>query len=182
MTTIELKLYSFSELSKKAQQKAIAHYHDINVDYDWWDFTYDDAGRIGIELTGFDVGYRQEIEGKLTESVRDICESILKEHGEQGDTYKVAKKYMEKIQVIVVREKLLNTDEDEAKEMIQQAIEDQIQDDFKKDILQCYWNMLREDYEYRLSDEAVKESIEANDYEFLEDGTVFNNQPIKLSA
>jgi len=34
------------------------------------------------------------------------------------------------------------------------------------------WRRLRDDYEYRLSDENLKETIEANGYEFTEDGKI----------
>jgi hypothetical protein len=42
MKTIQLNLYEFAELEEKAKQKAIEDHRHINVDYSWWDFTYDD--------------------------------------------------------------------------------------------------------------------------------------------
>lgn len=42
MKKIAVKLYKFTELSKDAKQKAIEQFHDINVDYSWWEFVYDD--------------------------------------------------------------------------------------------------------------------------------------------
>ncbi|MFA6083444.1 hypothetical protein [Mucilaginibacter sp.] len=54
MKTIHLKLYSFSELDEKAREKALAELSGINVDFDWWDFIYDDviaiAKTIGITI------------------------------------------------------------------------------------------------------------------------------------
>jgi hypothetical protein len=42
MKTIELNLYVFGELDEKAKQKALKAYQDLNVDFDWWDFGYND--------------------------------------------------------------------------------------------------------------------------------------------
>jgi hypothetical protein len=42
MKTIQLNLYSFEELDEKAKEKALKYYQDLNVDFDWWGFIYDD--------------------------------------------------------------------------------------------------------------------------------------------
>lgn len=42
METIKLKLYGFDELSKTAKQKALTACHELNIDFDWWDSSYDD--------------------------------------------------------------------------------------------------------------------------------------------
>jgi hypothetical protein len=49
MRTITLKLYSFNELDKSAKEKALTTYRDLNVDFDWWDFEFDDF----IELCSY---------------------------------------------------------------------------------------------------------------------------------
>jgi len=43
MKTIEINLYQFNELSESAKQTAIEWYRSVNLDYDWWEFIYDDA-------------------------------------------------------------------------------------------------------------------------------------------
>lgn len=52
--TVRVKLYQFDKLSDKAKDKAIEKLYDINVDYDWWDFTYDAfaeiCATIGVEV------------------------------------------------------------------------------------------------------------------------------------
>jgi len=54
MKTIQVNLYEFAEMEEKAQQKAIEAHRYINVDYNWWDFIYDDfisiCQTIGIEV------------------------------------------------------------------------------------------------------------------------------------
>lgn len=42
MKTITLQLYRFDELDKGAKEKALTVYRYLNVDFDWWDFLYDD--------------------------------------------------------------------------------------------------------------------------------------------
>jgi hypothetical protein len=44
--------------------------------------------------------------------------------------------------------------------------------DYHHDLNEEMWKMLREEYEYLTSDEAVIESIEINNYEFTEDGKI----------
>ena len=54
MKTIEIKLYTFSELSEDAKQKEIGSLYDINLDDDWWDNAYEDAKSIGVDIDSFD--------------------------------------------------------------------------------------------------------------------------------
>jgi len=43
---------------------------------------------------------------------------------------------------------------------------------FVKELLNAYWKILYDDYEYLTSEEAIKETIEANEYDFDEDGNL----------
>ena len=42
MKTIQVNLYAFEELNERAKQKALSAYLELNTDYGWWDYTYDD--------------------------------------------------------------------------------------------------------------------------------------------
>lgn len=55
MKTKSYNVYKFNELSEESQQKAIENLYDINVDYDWWESTHEDAKTIGLEITEFDI-------------------------------------------------------------------------------------------------------------------------------
>jgi len=46
--------YSFDELSEEAKQKAIEKLYDINVDYEWWDFLFEDFANIA-DILGIDL-------------------------------------------------------------------------------------------------------------------------------
>jgi hypothetical protein len=50
MKIIQLKLYAFSELDATTKEKARNACHDLNLDDDWWDYTYDDFITIGSLL------------------------------------------------------------------------------------------------------------------------------------
>lgn len=169
MRTITTTAYQFKELSKEAQQTAIINLSDINTNYDWWEFVYEDATEAGIKINEFDLngGYRT-IEGEFTGSGREAADTIVENHGHECNTYKTAKEYADKYCALWVTAQLLGTDEAE-----DYAIEkaELLDEEFLKDILRCYYKMLEEEYEYRQTDEAIKESIEANEYEFDEDGS-----------
>jgi hypothetical protein len=51
MKTKTITLYTFDELSDKAKEQARNWFREGNFDYAWWQFTYDDAERIGLNIT-----------------------------------------------------------------------------------------------------------------------------------
>lgn len=60
--------YSFNELSQEAQETAkFENLRNLNVDYEWYGFIYDDAEQIGLRITAFDLGVRDmTLEGSFT--------------------------------------------------------------------------------------------------------------------
>lgn len=50
-----INLYEFSELSEQAQKRALRDLCDVNTDYNWWEFLYDQAREIGVQINGFDI-------------------------------------------------------------------------------------------------------------------------------
>ena len=46
-------------------------------------------------------------------------------------------------------------------------------EDLRKDLSDELFDMLQKDYDYQISDEAVMETLEANDYEFTGDGKIY---------
>ena len=94
MRTIEVKILTFNELSEKAKENARDWWRDGGLDYEWWDFIYDDAESIGIKISSFDL-YRKEIDGEMILSAAEIAQNIFNQHGESCDTYKTAANFME---------------------------------------------------------------------------------------
>ncbi len=170
--TTEKILYKFSELSEDAQQKAIDNLYDINVDSEWWLFTYDDAKDIGVKISEFDIGRASYAKGEFLSYAQDTMNQILANHGEVCATYKTALQFQKDYSELVEKySDGVNKDkvaEDNEYEFDQEA--DELESDFLKEILEDYRAMLQREYEYLTSEEAIKETIEANDYEFTEDG------------
>jgi hypothetical protein len=51
---------------------------------------------------------------------------------------------------------------------------DELEYQYEKDILWEYWKILRDEYEYLYSDEFLSEQFEDNEYQFTEDGILYN--------
>lgn len=168
MKTIEIKLYSFDELSETAKQKAIEGLFDINVSHEWWDCTYEDAKNIGLEIDGFDLDRNRHATGRFLLSANEVACNILNNHGNLCNTYKTAEKFMEDWQPIFTD--YMN---EESENYESSKSEDELNDlesEFLNDLLEDYSVLLQEESEYLTSEEAIIEAIEANEYDFTEDG------------
>lgn len=148
-------VYQFDELDDKAKERAREWYRVGALDYEWWESVYEDAGQVGLKITGFDLGRAQSIEGELTMSAMESVLNILTTHGEDCDTYKLASRYYP--------------------QLLAQDIEDeeaaqQLEEEYIRELKEEYWHTLNKEMEYLLSDECVDETIRANEYEFLENG------------
>jgi len=175
MRTVRTKIYKFSELSKAAQQKAIDAHEDINTFYDWWDLMYDDALTVGIEIKGFDCSYREEIEIDFTYDAEDTAKRILEEHGDTCDTYKTAAAFLQAVHVNQVAMALIGNEDDDFW-MAKADDNEDLRDEFKKDIGKDYLKLLREEFEYRQTSEAIIETLEANDHEFTKEGEPYHRK------
>lgn len=151
MKTIEINLYKFNELSEKSQEKVLNELHDINVDYSWWDFIYEDAKDIGLEITEFDIDRGNYLEGHALLSIHDIVQLIIDNHGKNTDTYKLALDYYKS----------------------KRAGCPYAKKDFIYQLRKCYLSILRKEYEYLVSEEAIIETINTNGYDFTENGKLY---------
>jgi len=161
MKIIETKVFKLNELSDDAKKTAIETQRDINVDYSWWEFTYDDAKTIGLKITSFDLDRNMHAEGDFILSANEVAANILSQHGETCETHKTAKDFMKEWQPVF--DECMETEESE-------EVLAEIESKFLDDILRDYSVILQNESEYLQSDEAVIETIEANDYDFTEDG------------
>jgi hypothetical protein len=162
-------VYQFDELTETAKEKAIDNNIYINVDDEWWESTYEDAERIGIKITGFDIDRGSFCEGKFIEDVCFTAHKIIEEHGEVCETYKTAEAFLkERDEIVDTAPKDENGDFENEWELDEKL--NDIEDEFKKSILEDYRIMLTKEYEYLTSRKAIIDTIEANDLEFTEDG------------
>lgn len=147
MRTMTKNIYKFDELPEKIQDKAIENERDINVDHDWWDWIYEDAETIGLKIEGFDLGRGNDIDGRLTDIPPNVIDRILKDHGKDCETYKVAERYQELFRVDHARRRVLN-------EAYWDELDSQLEHDFQRELLECYLTMLNEEYDYQTSEEG----------------------------
>jgi len=151
------EVYPFAELTDDAKQTALEQLADINVDYEWWECIYEDAANVGIKIIEFDLGRGSYCKGDFTLDAEEIATKIKMDHGANCKTCKTACAFLGDI---------LNIEED--------TIEyEEIKAEFRRSILEDYRIMLEKHYEYLCGEEAIIETIEANEYEFTADGKLY---------
>ena len=179
MRGITVKVYKFAELSKAAQERALNEFRDVNVGYNWWEDTFGTirtAGKIiglGIGKIHFDTDSYCTFDAHYR-YVRGAVKAIQAEFPTTTDLHDVARK-LQALQKrhfyslsCAVREgrsmnyyRCFRFGEDYECEDLGDIL-----DDF------AHWarSTLRGEYKYLTSDEAIQEAIEANEYEFTEEG------------
>jgi hypothetical protein len=145
-----IKLYTFEELNQEAQQKALEKFYDINVDWQWWEFVCEDAKEVDLKISAFDFDRGWSIDIKFIQGPKETALAILENHGKESDTYKEAASFLK------------NRREGKGDHEY-----------FLQQLGECYLDTLQREYEYRTSEEAIKEGIICNEYEFLEDGKLW---------
>lgn len=176
MRTIRTKVYQFNELSESAQKKALTEMWGVNVEHEWWDSIYDDAAQVGLKIEGFDIDRPNYCKGELTLSLTESCNKIIENHGEECDTYLTAKLYQaEWAKLVAEHSDGINTDKvTEDKESDFDGFADELEKQYRLSICNDYLNALRKEYEYLTSEEAIKETIIANEYEFTVNGKQYS--------
>ena len=161
MRIIETKVYQFEELDEQTKEKAIDNYRYISVDDDsWYEWIKEDLISVGIELRSFDIDRGSFAEIHLKDFY-ETCDLILKWHGENCETYKIAERYIEEYQDIQYHIK-----DDEYLDEKLDDLDEEYQKEFSEEVL----SMLRFEFEHMTSDEYIIEMFEANEYEFTEEG------------
>ena len=177
MTTM---VYSFNELSEAAQELALNAFRDINVEYDWWTYGAYDTIRTAGNLLGLDIdrihfdAYLYCIFDANYEYARGAVKAVKAEFPYATDLHEVARKlqalqrrHFYSLSCAVTEGRTTNRyscfrfGEDYDCEDLGDII-----DDF------AHWAriLLCDEYEWLTSDEAVKEIIIINEYEFTEYG------------
>lgn len=191
MRTIRIKLYKFNELSKEAKQTAIEKLYDINTDYDWWDYTYEDAKEIG-KLMGIDIdeiyfsGFSSQGDGACFEGNYSYNKECVKKVKEYAPTDERLHSIVERLLSIQKENgyKLTATvkqsghyshefctsidvykDGDYAEDKTEEELKDIL-----RDYMRWIYKQLNAEYDYRTTEAAIIETIHANEYEFTKDG------------
>lgn len=140
---VKTEVFTFEELSEEAKQNAIELNAGFNVEYDWWDCTFDDAKNIGLEIEAFDA-HRMTISGALSESVYDVCILIAADHDESCDTHKLATGYIEEYAKCKQQFNDSLEVDDDLDFLDSEELED-LEHEFLHDLLQEYLVILKKD-------------------------------------
>jgi len=176
--TIIKKIYTFDELPEATQEKAIEKLHDINVEFDdWAEFTIDSfreqMEEIGVTFKRlyFDLGRSQicYMDGASVDDWRKFVKSAHK-NGHKLDYADLRNVAMWEgvrigVQCCYVGNSAANYCETETACLQEYT-------DFIRERLGDALTMLQEAYDYSTSETAIKESIEANEWEFDEEGNL----------
>lgn len=175
MKTLTINLYEFNELPAEIQAKVLNDNRDINVSHDWWDCTLEDAKNIGLKITSFDLDRNRHAKGEFIGTAYETACKIKSDHGESCETCKTAIDFIseydgaEVLWPVIEDEDGQDTNEDNRNEYIKE-----LEEEFLKSLLEDYSIMLQRECEYLQSDEAVKDSLIANEYTFEESGKMRN--------
>lgn len=168
-------VYKFDELTDEQKERVISNYYDINVDYDWWQYVYDDAKKIGLKIKDFDLDRDNYCKIEKIDSCYEIAQQILKNHGETCETYKDAKKFIEKWDQLVINcsngidlQKVSEENYDKFDEKV-----DELENEFLYNLSEDYKIMLQNEYDYLISSRAIIETLVSNDYDFTEEGNIY---------
>lgn len=198
-TTRTITIFKFSELSEKAKETARQWYREGAFDFEWWDFVYEDAitcaAILGIEIEAKNIqfsgfwsqGDGASFTGKY--AYAKDAHNLIRQHAPQDETlariadglleaqrkanYKLVSKisihrggychsHMMDFDTYVA---LANGDESAASDEQELAIKTAM-----RGFADWLYRQLEKEYDWRNADEQVDESIEANEYEFLENG------------
>lgn len=166
MRKVEIELYKFEELPTDIQAEVLAKQWSINVEWDWWDTTYEVINDNGMTCKGFNLDRGQSISLYLNNSCYEIATDFL-QFGE-CDEKTAAIEFIDKMDEITG---LIGDNEEGLEEYEEKAMV--LEGEFQHQLENFCFKWLQDEYTYRMSDEAIKETILANEYEFTKDGVIY---------
>ena len=185
-------LYTFDELSEEAKEKAIIRLYGLNVDgNDWHDAVYEDAKEIG-KLIGIEIskiyfsGFSSQSDGACFEGHYAYAKGsvkAVKDYAPKDETLHGIAENLQHIQVGAffhlyanvkqrghyMHENFTEIDVGNDYQDVTESQEEYIKTTLR-DFMRWIYRQLEKEYEYLTSEEAIIESIKANEYEFTEDG------------
>lgn len=162
-------IYQFSELDEKARERARNKVRETASDWEWWDSIYDDAKNVHLKITSFNLDRSRHAKGEFLQAAPDTADAIIKDHGETSDTYKLAKEFLGARDRIIDCAARDENGDFESELELDDAL-DELENEFKRALLEEYSVMLQNESEHMSTDEYIDDTIEANAYEFLETG------------
>ena len=193
--------YKLEELDESTQQTAYEKfvYSPGHLDYEWWDFIYDDVKRTG-ELIGIDIdkiyfsGFSSQGDGACFEGSYSYKpgwrKAFIAEYGPDNASLKEVIEIAEQIQAVQRKAfyKLSASVKHRGHYMHSGCTEIRVYNDDEyrysdadadeeisqllREYMDYIYKCLEREYDYLTSFEAFKETCECNDYEFDEDGNL----------
>jgi hypothetical protein len=197
----EVKVYSIDDVknNKELLEKVIEKHRGTNVDFDWWDFIYEDFKERNDEYFGIDKiyfsGFWSQGDGAMFEytSISDRLKDIFIDgldlspmrKGWLRNNVSVSGKgvqrglyYHKKSCEHSIYWEVDNGDLYWDRPLYQWI--ESFANDFENFIEELYVNLctdlystLEKEYTHLTSDESILESLEINEYEFTEDGNIY---------
>ena len=175
MRTETIKIYSFEELNEEAKENAIEKNRTMNVEHDWWDCTYESMKELGVKIDSFDIYYRNI--NIIIEDSEHTANKTIEYYGEGMEVVKISKLFIADRDALI--KKLGEGNEIDGYSVKEEFIDEYdeeieyLEDEYRKEMSEEILTWLRDDYEYLQTDEAVAETLIANDYEFTEYGAIY---------
>lgn len=192
MKEVVVKTYKFNELEESAQRKALEKFADINVDHDWYEFSYEDfeeqLKEIGLKANGFWFSLDRDwfiemrkphflsaatfIEAAIKQSnlkplKSAVFELVLNEIVIQHESYFRHGKHKITLDSFPCHDRLPRLSKLLLE--VEEALNTLLQDK-----LDTFLSSLQKECEYLMSEESIKETIECNEYDFRENGELFH--------
>lgn len=144
MKQVITDIYTFDELSNEAKEIAISNNSEINVQFDWYKYIFDDAEKIGLKIEYFDIEKNMCI-GEFNTYPEIVAKNIVKFHGIETNTYQIAKSFLN----------------------------GSLKESFIKSLLDWYFYILVSQYNLLTSDKEIMYTLQANELEFYKDGSTY---------
>jgi hypothetical protein len=181
------QVFTFAELSDSAKKYAREQYREHNLDYEWWDFVYEDAKTIG-KLFGLEIndmcfsGFWSQGDGVAFNASYQYRKGGLKAvmqyapqdnelHGIVARLQTVQRKAFYRLYASCeqTRGNNIRVNVDNDSRDITESEEDSITLELNY-FADWIYSRLESEYEYLQSDEVIDESMVANEYEFTANG------------
>ena len=187
-------VYKFDELSESAKQKAIDDYRQDGFDHDWWDAVYEDAKQIG-EVIGIEIdniyfsGFSSQGDGACFEGKYAYAKGSAKEikdHAPQDEELHRIARDLQKLQkknFYSLSAKVKQSGHYSHEYCTEIEVYDNLNSygdvtietekalsELLRDFMRWIYKQLEQDWDYLSSDEQIIETIQANEWEFDENG------------
>ncbi len=190
MRTEQIQIYKFNELGEEEKETAIQNQreNEVYLDYEWYDYIHEEfieeLNEVGVDCKSFvwDLYRSRNFQAEDLNVIDN--QKFLKEVGlinwivmnelrkEKTLIYHISlsENAEADIEIDFDNEDNLNNKEYEERHEEMKEFEVKIKDYFDEKF-KGFYKRLSESYDYLLSDEAIKEDLENNDYEFNKDGS-----------